>query len=144
MSSSSDDEHGSDDGRTDPTWDSLGDGERVADDEWSELVSGINRDYGFVPEMSADEIRDALAEDEEWHPPEPAPVGWRTAPPLFVLGLLGLIGGIIALLLSAFILRALPGFVLAVIIVVILLSTVIVIRHLPEHRSPDDGDGAQV
>lgn len=145
MSPSSRDDHSSsDDDEFEPTWDALDDSERVDDTRWEDLVSDINRDQGFVPEMSSDEIRDALAEDEEWQPPDPGPVGWRTASPLFMLGIVGLIGGISALVLSAFLFRGLPGYALVGIIVVILLSTFVLIRHLPQYRSPDDGDGAQV
>ena len=144
MSPSARDDRSSSDDEFEPTWDALDDSERIDDTQWKDLVSDINRDQGFVPEMSSDEIRDALADDEEWQPPDPGPVGWRTASPLFMLGIVGLIGGITALVLSAFLFRGLPGYALIGIIMVILLSTFVLIRRLPQYRSPDDGDGAQV
>ncbi|GAA4285579.1 hypothetical protein GCM10022261_31100 [Brevibacterium daeguense] len=126
-----------------PDWERIPEQDRVPDADWEELVAGLNSEAGFVPEMSAEEIRERLAEDEEWHAPEPEQVGWRKAPPLFVLAVVGVLGGIGTLLVCAIFFRPIPGYLVLVLLAVILVSGLLLFLNLPDERGTE-GDGARV
>lgn len=128
----------------DPDRERLPDAERIPDADWESMVSGIEAQSGFVPEMSTDEIRERLEEDEDWVPPAPERIGWRSAPPLFVLSVVGLVGGVGALLVMAIFFRPVPGIAVLVLLGISMASGLLLFLNLPaEHRS-DPGGGAQV
>lgn len=119
-------------------------GERVADAEWEEFVAGIREQTGFVPEMSRDEVREALEDADDWHPPEPAPIGWRTAAPAVVLAWVAVLGGLTAVVVGAVFFRPIPGWATLALIVVVLLGALTLFIRLPRDRKYDGGDGAEV
>jgi ABC-type branched-subunit amino acid transport system permease subunit len=128
------------DDREDP--EALPEAERIADAEWQAFVAELRGQTAAVPEVSPEEIRDVL-DDEDWSPPEPEPVGWRTASPTLVLGLVGALGGLLALLLGAVFLRPLPGWALLVLLTVTLASAAVLFTRLPGSRNPE-ADGGEV
>ncbi|WP_349827751.1 hypothetical protein [Brevibacterium litoralis] len=118
--------------------------DRVSDEDWRAVVEGLARPTGFVPEMSRDEIREALEDEEEWTPPPAPRVGWRTAAPVVVLGWLMSLGGVAFLLLGAIFFRPLPGWLVLLLVVIVLLGATILFLRLPKDRPSDPGSGAQV
>ncbi|WP_101650321.1 hypothetical protein [Brevibacterium ihuae] len=135
------DPHGPHDG---PEWERLPGDERVPDADWDALVTGISDQSGFVPEMSPEEIREQLAEDEDWVPPEPERIGWRSAPPLFVLAIVGLIGGITGLVVLAIFFRPVPGFAVLALLGISMVSGLLLFLNLPEEHREGRGGGAEV
>lgn len=126
-----------------PEWEQIPEEDRVPDRDWDELVAGLDAETGFVPEMSVEEIRERLEEDEDWHAPEPEQVGWRKAPPLFVLAVVGVLGGIGTLLVCAIFFRPIPGYLVLALLAIILVSGLLLFLNLPDERGTR-GDGARV
>jgi hypothetical protein len=83
----------------------------------------------------------AEPEDDEFVPPEPAPLG--TGEPLLVLAWCGAVGGPIALLLMAMFWRSAPFAAVVGLIVLIIAAGAYLISRLPGERDSGD-DGAQV
>ena len=89
-------------------------------------------------------LRDYYAaepEDDEFVPPEPAPLG--TGEPLLVLAWCGAVGGPLALLLMAMFWRSAPFAVVVGVIVMIIAAGAYLVSRLPGERDSGD-DGAQV
>ncbi|NMR30105.1 hypothetical protein [Crystallibacter degradans] len=83
----------------------------------------------------------AEPEDDEFVPPEPAPLG--TGEPLLVLAWCGAVGGPIALLLMAMFWRSAPFAAVVGLIVMIIAAGAYLVSRLPGERDSGD-DGAQV
>jgi hypothetical protein len=80
-------------------------------------------------------------EDDEFVPPEPAPLG--TGEPLLVLAWCGAVGGPLALLLMAMFWRSAPFAAVVGLIVIIIAAGAYLVSRLPGERDSGD-DGAQV
>lgn len=125
-----------------PGAESLPEGERIDDATWSSFVDNITWRTSPSPDIPPEEVREAL-DDEEWVPPEPDPIGWRTTSPSLVLGLIGALGGAFALFVVAVFVRPVPGWILLVLIAVTLASAGVLFTHLPKRRDPFS-DGREV
>lgn len=125
-----------------PDTESLPAHERVDDSTWSSFVDNITWHTSPSPDIPPDEVREAL-DEEEWVPPEPDPIGWRTTSPSLVLGLFGALGGAIALFIVAIFLRPVPGWLLLITIAVTVGSAAVLFTHLPQRRDPFS-DGREV
>lgn len=125
-----------------PDAESLPDNQRVDDSTWSEFVDNIHWHTSTAPDVTPDEISDAL-DDTDWIPPEPEPIGWRTTSPSLVLALAGALGGGFILFIVTVFLRPVPGWVLLVVIAVIVGSAAVLFSHLPSRRDPFS-DGREV
>ncbi|WP_051297741.1 hypothetical protein [Brevibacterium album] len=116
--------------------------DRVADADWQDFVDSIRMTTARGSEIAPEEVREAL-DDEDWTPPEPAPVGWRTASPALVLGFVGALGGLAALLLGALFLRPFPGWAMLVLLAVTIASAAVLFTRLPRVRDPG-AEGGEV
>lgn len=119
----------------------LPDAQQVDDDTWSEFVDNLRWHTSGAPEVTPDEIDDVLEDD--WTPPDPGPVGWRTSSPSLVLGLIGSLGGLLAILTMAVFLRPAPGWAVLVAVTVTVASALVLFSHLPTRRDPFS-DGREV
>jgi hypothetical protein len=73
--------------------------------------------------------------------PEPVLAG---ADPAVVLAWCGALGGPLALLVCALVWRAVPGFVVALLIAAFVAGVGVLIMRLPRHKEDDGDDGARV
>ncbi|GAB3061517.1 hypothetical protein [Sediminivirga luteola] len=118
--------------------------DRVPDTVWDQIVSDFRADRGFVPEMSRDEITDALEESEGYVPPDPGPIGVHTAPPILVLCWVLAIGGALGLLTMAVFFRGAPGGIVMTAVAATILGVLGLFWQLPKGRGDLDGDGSAV
>lgn len=119
----------------------LPDAQQVDDDTWSEFVDNLRWHASSAPEVTPDEIDDVLEDD--WTPPDPGPVGWRTSSPSLVLGLIGSLGGFLAVLTMAMFVRPVPGWAVLVAVTVTVASALVLFSHMPTRRDPFS-DGREV
>lgn len=119
----------------------LPESEQIDDDTWSSFVDGIRWHTSSAPEVTPEEIQDVL-DDEDWTPPDPEPVGWRTSSPSLVLGFTGAMGGLFVLFVLAVFVRPVPGWALIVVITVVVASAAVLFSHLPGRRDPFSDGGA--
>jgi hypothetical protein len=96
---------------------------------------------GGVPVAGPRDYYATDPEDDEFVPPEPAPLG--TGEPLLVLAWCGAVGGPLALLLMAMFWRSAPFAVVVGLIVMIIAAGTYLVSRLPGERDSGD-DGAQV
>ena len=96
---------------------------------------------GGVPVSGPRDYYATDPEDDEFVPPEPAPLG--TGEPLLVLAWCGAVGGPLALLLMAMFWRSAPFAVVVGLIVMIIAAGTYLVSRLPGERDSGD-DGAQV
>ena len=120
---------------------SLPDAQQVDDATWSSFVDNIQWHTSTAPDVSAAEIDDVLEDD--WTPPDPGPVGWRTSSPSLVLGLIGALGGLLAVLGMAVFLRPVPGWAVLIAVTVTVASAALLFSHLPARRDPFS-DGREI
>ncbi|GAA2196612.1 hypothetical protein [Sinomonas flava] len=76
-------------------------------------------------------------------PEEPKPI-LAGADPAVVLAWCGALGGPLALLVFALVWRAVPGFVIALLIAAFVAGVGVLIMRLPRHKEDDGDDGARV
>lgn len=117
---------------------------RISDSQWEDLVHQIAEPSAAMADIPADDVRDALEENEGWQPGPAEPIGWRTASPTLVLSLLATLGAVVLLLVGVIFFRPLPGWYLFVGIAVGLGGAIGLFFHLPATRKADGDDGASV
>lgn len=141
MTSESDDDAQSDSG---PDWEKLNERDRISDAAWDEVVQSWDAPAAVNSEMPADIVAEHLDENDDWDRPEAPAVGWRDAPPMLVLALCASVGGIVALVVGAVMLRPIPGWLAVGLIVIILMGGAYLFRNLPNERHTGGDDGASV
>lgn len=128
-----------------PESERLGESSKVSDSHWDDLVAQISEPDAAMSEMPVEEIRDRLEATERWQPEPAAPIGWRTAPPTFVLSVLATFGAVVLLIIGAIFFRPLPTWFLLVGLAVGIGGAVGLFFHLPGQSKTEGGDsGASV
>ncbi|SDS70853.1 hypothetical protein SAMN04489752_2318 [Brevibacterium siliguriense] len=145
-SASTPDDEGREDWRRDvPDPERIGhDRSRISDEEWDDLVRQIAEPSATMGDIPAEDVRDALEDAEHWEPGPAEPIGWRTASPTLVLSWAAALGAVVLLLIGVIFFRPLPGWYLLIGLAVGIGGAIGLFFHLPNHRSPDDGDGSSV
>ncbi|MGC3021235.1 MULTISPECIES: hypothetical protein [unclassified Brevibacterium] len=145
-SASNSGEEGRDDWRQDvPDPERIGnDRSRISDEEWDDLIQQISEPAATMGDMPVEDVREALADTEHWHPEPAEPIGWRTASPTLVLSWAAALSAVVLLLIGVVFFRPLPGWYLLIGLAVGVGGAVGLFFHLPSHRSVDDGDGSSV
>lgn len=123
----------------------IGDSSRISDSHWDDLVARISEPDAPMSEMPVEEIRERLEETERWEPEPAAPIGWRTAPPTFMLSVAATLGAVVLLIVGAVLFRPLPTWFLLVGLAVGIGGAVGLFFHLPTRSRTEGGDnGASV
>ena len=127
---------------TPPPPDSSDDGQRhVSDEEWKEVVSALQAESSFVAEMTPNEVREALDEQDGWNKPPPPHIGWRSARPGFLVSLVCACLGVLSLIMTAVFFRDAPSFVVFGLVAVVIGAAIGLFFCIPQERSTTTDDG---